>query len=280
MISIFTSALANELRTSRSTLFNFFSRRNRLDKRSDVLISLTTYGQRLKKVHLTLETLMHQSRMPGQIILWLAAKDAIEHGISPALKRLQARGLEIHVVNEDLGPYKKLIHALEKYPDKPIITVDDDVYYPAHFVESMIDTAADYPAHVVAFRCAWMKKRGEQLRPYLQWPNATSRGPSYNLFPTGVSGVLYPPNSLDAEVLNKDVFMTIAPTADDIWFKCMTLLTKTQTVMVREACADFPTVPGTQSNALWRINASTTHSLNDQQLHAVFNRYKVLGLIT
>lgn len=279
MISTFASALANELRSCRSTLFNYFNRGNSLDKSSDVLISLTSYGPRLKTVHLTLETLMHQDRMPGRIILWLTAKDATECGISPALKRLQARGLEISVVNEDLGPYKKLVHALKRYPDKCIITVDDDVFYPAHFVESLIDTAAQYPTHVVAFRCAWMKKRGEQLRPYLDWPNATSRGPSYNLFPTGVSGVLYPPGSLNAEVLNKDVFMAIAPTADDVWFKCMALLNKTQTVMVRETCSDFPTVPGTQNDALWRINTRAAQSLNDQQLDAVFNRYKVLGLI-
>ena len=35
---------------------------------------------------------------------------------------------------------------------------------------------------------------------------------------TGVGGVLYPPNSLNEEMIHSNVFKKITPTADDIWF--------------------------------------------------------------
>ena len=35
---------------------------------------------------------------------------------------------------------------------------------------------------------------------------------------TGVGGVLYPPHSLKAEMLDINLFTKIAPTTDDIWF--------------------------------------------------------------
>ena len=35
---------------------------------------------------------------------------------------------------------------------------------------------------------------------------------------TGVGGVLYPPHSLDEKMLDPALFMTLAPTNDDVWF--------------------------------------------------------------
>lgn len=40
-------------------------------------------------------------------------------------------------------------------------------------------------------------------------------------FPTGVAGILYPYGCFHPDVLNRDLFMTLCPTGDDIWFYWM-----------------------------------------------------------
>ena len=41
---------------------------------------------------------------------------------------------------------------------------------------------------------------------------------SFKNIQTGVGGVLYPPNSLNQEMMDSEIFKQIAPTTDDIWF--------------------------------------------------------------
>jgi hypothetical protein len=40
----------------------------------------------------------------------------------------------------------------------------------------------------------------------------------YKNIQTGVGGVLYPPHSLKADMMDVELFTQIAPTTDDIWF--------------------------------------------------------------
>ena len=40
----------------------------------------------------------------------------------------------------------------------------------------------------------------------------------YHAMQTGVGGVLYPPHTLDEGMLVPELFMSMAPTNDDIWF--------------------------------------------------------------
>ena len=61
--------------------------------------------------------------------------------------------------------------------------------------------------------------------PYRQWKKyrwyhflAKRLNFSFKNIQTGVGGVLYPPNSLNQEMLDFDKFKEIAPTTDDIWF--------------------------------------------------------------
>jgi len=64
------------------------------------------------------------------------------------------------------------------------------------------------------------------LMPYKEWDleSPNYQGPSLDLFPTGVGGVLYAPGQLSTEVLNQEVFLSLCPKADDVWLKAMSLL--------------------------------------------------------
>ena len=98
-----------------------------------------------------------------------------------------------------------------------------------------------------------------------------------DFFLTGGGGTLYPPNSLDKEVLNVDVFKSICEFADDVWFNAMakkkgTIINK---VYTRSSNGnDFFINESVQDVGLRNINIRG-EQLNDKQLRAVFTKYNI-----
>ncbi|QWF70942.1 hypothetical protein KEF85_00080 [Methylomonas paludis] len=249
----------------------------------NIVISLTTYKDRINIAYLTVETLMLQSRKPDKIVLWLAKEDCSPANIPIELRRLENRGLQIEYVDRNIGPYKKLIYALSSFPNSTIITCDDDALYPQNFLENLYQASLKFRSEIIGYRCNLIKCYKQSLLPYLQWTTPVGKGPSYNLFPTGFGGILYPPNALHKEVLNINNFLHMAPTADDVWFKAMALLNDRKTVMVYDHSMEFPAIPDSQDNALWKINTISNQNYgnnglckNDLQIKKVFDYYDLV----
>lgn len=94
------------------------------------------------------------------------------------------------------APTRKLIPALELWPDAWFVTADDDVYYPPDWLEQLVGQARRGTVVGTRVHLAPLDPSG-RLTPYGSWTMATHllRAPSADtrLFPTGVGGVLYPP---------------------------------------------------------------------------------------
>lgn len=251
---------------------------NKLMREEKVVVSLTTYPRRFDIVHLTIETLLNQTIKPDDIVLWLSKREVNIGMIPSKLVNLEKRGLTIKYVDENLKSYKKLIYALDEYKNSLIITCDDDILYPSWFVEGLFNTYKQHPSCVVAYRCSYMvKSDSDKLAPYLSWKTPISKGPSFNLFPTGVGGILYPANILHTDFFKKDLFLDLSPSSDDIWFKAMALLNGVKTVMVNCESIEFPMIRGSQNEALWKINVM--QNKNDQQLKKVMDFYQLYDRI-
>jgi hypothetical protein len=95
--------------------------------------------------------------------------------------------------------------------------------------------------------------------------------PSLCLMPTGVSGVLYPPHSLDGIATDQQQFMKLSPRADDIWLKIASLKRGTLCVQVEKQNLRFPLIPETQEACLASVNVDSGE--NDRQLQACFVQY-------
>lgn len=92
-----------------------------------------------------------------------------------------------------------------KYPNAVIITIDDDVIYPKTFIEDCIKAYEDSPTTVNAGRVHKIKYNDKGILPYKQWEwESKDIEASYDLFFTGVGGVVYPPNFFKEEDLNID----------------------------------------------------------------------------
>lgn len=247
-----------------------------IDENNDIIISLTTYSNFINQVHITIESLMEQTVKPKKIVLWISDKYK-DYEIPEILNKQKKRGLEIRKTR-DIGSYKKLIPALQEFPNNPIITCDDDVIYPIDTIEWLLKAYKNDPAKIYFRRGHKMiLKDSKHFIPYNNfiWEMQDLTTDIYNFF-TGVGGVLYPPNCFDSEVFNYEKFSKLAPYADDIWFNAMALKNNTscQKIYTKRNCyIDYDLLKEDSGQRLQAKNVK--RNKNDIQLQAVWDEYNL-----
>lgn len=261
--------LRNQALTSKERLVN--------DKTGGVIVSLTTYGARINDVHLVIESLGRQYIKSNKIILWLDSTEFTIDSIPSSLMKQIERGLEVRFC-ENLKSYKKLLPAIENYPDRDIITVDDDVIYPYYFLELLLKDAEQYPKTVICYRAHKIKLTANgTVDKYERWEVGTiDREPGILIFPTGCGGVYYPKNSLFSECLKYEKASQLASTGDDIWFKAMSIKNSTLSKVVNDHFDydnDFIDIPSAYDSALSHVNIFKGE--NNKQIKRVFGHYAI-----
>ncbi|MDR1006822.1 MAG: hypothetical protein LBL74_08190 [Bacteroidales bacterium] len=249
----------------------------------DLIVSLTSYGKRIHDVSLTIESLMRQTLKPNKIILWLSEEEFNLNNLPRILCRQMERGLTIEFCR-DLRSYTKLVHSILRFPDDIIITVDDDVLYQQDLIENLLNGYRQQPKMIHFCRGHRMKlDKANMPQPYMKWEfGINDEQVSNRNFFLGIGGVLYPPHSLHTDVTDANLFMNLAPFADDVWFNAMAMLkgTLSRKVFTHNYYGrgkdfidmDFETQ---QTTALFNINAEK----NDKQIKDVFERYNLYSLI-
>lgn len=247
----------------------------------ELIVSLTTIPERIGTVALCLDSLLRQSLKPDRLILWLSESNEPGRSvISPAslpadLLRLIQRGLEIRWC-KDMRSFRKIVPTLHAHPTALIVTADDDIFYPRHWLKALYDAYQAEPQYVHCHRAHLMQydAAGTAL-PYNQWEMMADgyQGPSYDLFPTGVGGVLYAPGHLHLEVLNERAFLSLCPKADDVWFKAMSLLARVQCKKV--TIFSYRPIEVRIPNNRTLCSENVTLNGNDPQIKAVARRYDV-----
>lgn len=245
----------------------------------EIIVSLTTYDKRIDNVFYTIETLMRQTLAPDRILLHIHEDFCGEHKLPKTLVSQAKRGLEIVPVPRDLGPHTKYFYALKDNPNSLIITVDDDILYPVDTVEKLYRAYRQQPDIIHCNRAHRILTSSiGGILDYKRWDfDIHSSDPSLAVFPTGVGGVLYFPGCLDPAVLDSELFMRIAPMADDVWLKAMSLKQNTLCAKVddvRNFTLRFPTIPDSQLFTLKRSNKKSEAG-NDAQLSKVFEQYNL-----
>jgi len=221
----------------------------------ELIVSLTSYPARFATLDLTLRSLLAQSVQPDRLILWIA------HGDMPRLPHrvlaLQDEGVSIRSC-DDLRSYKKLIPALEAFPDAFVVTADDDVHYAADWLATLVGGVVAGEPVVVARRTHRLKRRENgRIAPYAEWAwdvrDQAARRPSTDLVPTGAGGILYPPGAFGRAVLDCAALTRLCPDGDDIWFFWMARLNGTRH---RQAGGRFWRInwPSSQRSSLWSGN--------------------------
>ena len=237
----------------------------------DTVISLTTHGTRLKSAAAAIASLLVGTvRLP--VHLWLDPVDF--HARWPdALQGLAERGLQVHESPGGLGPHTKYYGTFQKFPDRNVITVDDDVLYPRTFAQKLIDAPSD--TTITAYRAHRIVLDADGIAPYKKWRPARSSQPSHLNFATGVDGVRYPREMVRYVAGRGTEFLDLTPRADDVWLNHCALRAGFPVQQVSARSANFPLVPGSQRVRLSRVNLSGG---NDVQIAATYTAEDVAKL--
>ena len=190
-----------------------------------IIISLTSFPERMYDIHYCLYSLLTQSLKPDMVILWLAREQFPngEDDIPQKVLKLKDNGLTIDWCH-DIKSYKKLIPALQEYPDDMIVTADDDIFYSEDWLETLY-TQYDGSKDIFCHRVHKVGMEGDRIIPYKEWKrDINDTEDSLLNFPTSGGGVLFPPRSLYKDVTKEEVFLSLSPNADDIWLWAMALL--------------------------------------------------------
>ena len=256
-------------------LRNIFGRRP-ITHAGGPVVSLTSYGKRLKTVHLAVESIGRGQIRPSRIFLWLDDPLMIEK-LPAGIRRLQSRGLEVRLC-EDLGPHKKYYPYLEssRTIEVPLVTADDDVLYPSYWLQKLVQAHRQFPNNVNCYRARQLALEENGLAKYETWKPAESTDPSFYHCAIGVGGVIYPVPLQQFLKEQGKAFISCCPRADDVWLHVQALRAGYKVRQIDNRCFELLYIPGTQTTALYHCNLDG--GANDQQIRNTYRRSDIEAL--
>lgn len=232
----------------------------------DIIVSFTSFPARINDVWKVVESLKSQTVIPEKIILWLSKEQfPNDSDIPQSLRNCEDGLFEIRMVDGDIRSHKKYYYVMKEFPNKTFVTCDDDVYYHPKMLERLIRTSKMYPGCICANVTSQMAYSDKgTLLPYLQWERNVKPYSSRNNVQIGIGGVLYPPNTLNERVLNKDLFWILAPMADDLWLSLMARLNNIPVIQTNHNLLPLPVA--CEAPSLSSVN-NGVENMNDHQIH-------------
>lgn len=245
---------------------------------SDVIVSLTSHPKRIAGIDGCIRSLTNQTVKPHKLILWLSKEEfpGKEADLPDELLSIyhDCPYFDIRWTDEDLKPHKKYFYAMQEYPDRPVIVVDDDAVYEERLVERLLCSYRQFPDCVSAMRANLMMFRKDgSLMDYEGWImdyKLLLDIPSTQLVPTGVGGVLYPPELLPKETFDIFAICDACLFCDDLWLKIMASHAGIKTVIPKKYCKET-LLEGSQDAALWRVNVRGDN--NDESMKRILKHY-------
>lgn len=251
-------------------------RSSRIYTKKQVIISITTFPDRMKTLPLVLESLFRQTISPDRIILWLAdSQFSDKKKVSSYLSKYICLGLEVKYC-EDLRSHKKYFYTMKYYPDSLVVTFDDDIFAPEYMLERLLTTHNKYPNCIVTQRAHKFRFGDDGKMLSYKKVIYLARGcqsPSLNYCITGGFGCLYPPYSLSPHVFDLDILKEKCLFADDIWLTCMAYMHGTKVVLTGMDNPEIIDVLHNKRNGLALENV--INNRNDFQLIEVTKYFKI-----
>ena len=210
---------------------------NKKPREESIIISLTTFPERINELKFCLYSLFNQTFKADKIVLYLSEDEFTnrEDDLPDEVLNFIKYGLEIRWCSGNLRSYKKLIYALKDYPDSIIVTVDDDLFYSKNLLAELYKSYKKNPDCISTHRAHRIVKNNKgNILPYDSWiKEIASREINYDNFLTSGAGVLFPPNCFNSEVFNTENIEKLCPYADDIWFWGMGVLNNRKVKIVK-----------------------------------------------
>ena len=260
--------------------FNYYPKP--LDGNKEILVSLTSFPERINYVWAAIDSMFCQKIQPSKIHLYLS-KEEFPNELEDLPQRLlnyQKLGLEICFRDGNLMSHKKYYYALQEHADKCVLTIDDDIYYPENTISNLWELHTKHPDMVCANRVSVISidEKGD-FNEYLQWRSKTDDMEEYSFryLAIGAGGVLYPPLNYGAKgmFVIEDI-KKLSLRADDLWLKMHETMCRIKVSSGRYYCVG-PTVEGT--TAITLMSSNNGNGQNDVQWSNMCNHYHVSSKI-
>jgi hypothetical protein len=242
------------------------------------IVSLTSFGERIQTVYLTIESIGVGSLLPSRLVLWIQDEESFRCR-PDSLRRLEARGLEVRLSNK-YGPHSKYfpyIMSEDTFGD-PLATADDDMLYSVWWLYGLAAAHKRNPQLIHCYRAHFMRFTEGRINPYLNWETRKSTEPSARCFATGSSGCIYPAEFLVKLKRAGDAFLQLCPRADDVWLHVNALRAGFKIRQIVHRPLDFPVIPGTQKIGLFNSNWGV--SGNDEQIRRTYTSEDIKRLMS
>lgn len=219
-------------------------------------ISLTVLPSRLNSIEKCIESLVNQTVPADKILVWLPKVcKRTGHKIGDIPKFLKHSNIEINYI-EDVGSISKIYYAIKRYKNIKeqcnIISVDDDVKYPANFIKQMLKFEKKKPNSVLCYRGRPMNfNKIDYNNSKLFRANEINEIKKIDIV-TGTWGVLYKPSFFDDKFFNFTNKGHLHVT-DDIWISAH-LAANNINCYVIPLNEQFKPLPQHSIDSLWQLN--------------------------
>ena len=200
--------------------FGRVSKPEPLNGQGDIVVSLTSFPDRIGNVWMVIDLLMRQKTRPADIVLCLYEGDFPEHKLPKSLDPYILRGLTIFWARTNLMPHLKYYFTFRREMQgacRCVVTVDDDLLYAPDTLSRLAAMHKQYPDAI----CANITKKikGDD---YSSWESVNVPGkPSLDKIALGYGAVLYPSSfyAFSRKLYDKRLINSLCLKADDLWLK-------------------------------------------------------------
>lgn len=186
-------------------------------------VSITSYPRRFNMLKRVLESLEKQTYTDFDVVITLY-KQECENDLELLNKIISNSKLNIEINFVDTNTYchKNTFEVMKRYPDNPILVIDDDILREPDCVKNFVQDYLDYNCIIarnfdyllknevlIKTMGALRRKRITNMEMYFtgkEMPN------------TGGNGILYPPRCFkDPRFYDKDLILQCSPTSTEVW---------------------------------------------------------------
>lgn len=189
-----------------------------------IILSMTTWPPRADFAVIAMKALKSQQHSePVHYVLTLSNDEWMgEEKHDSLIQSMNYMNVEIIWDDGNIMSHKKLMPTLEKYPNNPILVVDDDKFQQKGWLEQFIQDHKAHPTDIIygnaSSRVIIRKgkiQEGISQRGLYTYPGRVT----YNEKPAnGSAGTLYPAGTFtDKRFYDRELFMRLTPTSDETW---------------------------------------------------------------
>ena len=214
-------------------LFSFSKKVN--DK---LIISLSSNPKNINNIENVVNSILEQNvdHSLYKIILILSKLDFNNNNEIPTNIKLleQSHKLRILLINNNLNSQSRLIFAIKKYPNNPILLISDNIIFPYGWLEMFINDHKRYPNDAISASIQYYFGKNLEIKEFIEGFKGEKFGIfnqaydmifNFALINTNLGGTLYPKNFFkNNSFFDLNLFLNISYDSDEFWQSCFIMI--------------------------------------------------------